>query len=93
MLGTVAIAIMLLLLPTAAVAAEDAKTKVTFDQFIPVEPPQPAPEVTFTDAGGNPAGLADFRGKPAVISLWATWCAPCLREMPAPAKSASSEPR
>ena len=78
--GTVAMAITLLL--AASATAEDAKTKITFGQFIPAAPPQPAPEVAFTDAAGNPASLADFRGKPAVINLWATWCAPCLREMP-----------
>ena len=79
--GTLAVAL-LLALPTQAVAADSAKTKVTFGQFIPATPPQPAPEVAFTDAQGNPASLADFRGKPAVVNLWATWCEPCLREMP-----------
>ena len=51
-------------------------------EFIPANPPQPAPEVGFTDADGNPASLADFKGKPTVVNLWATWCQPCLKEMP-----------
>ncbi len=31
---------------------------------------------------GTPAGLQDVPGRPMVINLWASWCAPCLREMP-----------
>jgi thiol-disulfide isomerase/thioredoxin len=43
------------------------------------------PEVTglsFTTLDGVPAGLEQFRGKLVLLNLWATWCAPCVREMP-----------
>jgi thiol-disulfide isomerase/thioredoxin len=50
--------------------------------YIPATPPQPAPQVAFTDTDGRPMTLAQFKGKPAVVNLWATWCAPCLKEMP-----------
>lgn len=36
----------------------------------------------FTDPRGGAVELADFRGRPLLINLWATWCAPCIREMP-----------
>lgn len=42
-----------------------------------------APSYGFTDAAGKRHSLADFRGKPVLVNLWATWCAPCVKEMPA----------
>jgi len=45
--------------------------------------PQPAPALSFTGPDGKPVTLADFRGRTLLVNLWATWCAPCLKEMPA----------
>lgn len=41
------------------------------------------PDLAFTDASGKPVRLADFRGHTVLLNLWATWCVPCRREMPA----------
>ena len=44
--------------------------------------PQPAPELAFTGPDGQPMTLASLKGKTVLVNLWATWCAPCLKEMP-----------
>ena len=40
------------------------------------------PQVTVTDPSGAKLTIASLRGKPVLINLWATWCAPCIKEMP-----------
>ncbi len=64
--------------PNAAAAAEkvagaEAKLKRATGDY---------PTVGFVDAAGKPHQLAEFKGKVVVMNLWATWCAPCQKEMP-----------
>ncbi|OYW92130.1 MAG: hypothetical protein B7Z13_10755 [Caulobacterales bacterium 32-67-6] len=44
--------------------------------------PRPAPVTTIYDPDGQPVRLGDFRGEVVVLNLWATWCPPCVAEMP-----------
>ena len=41
-----------------------------------------APDVVFQNQNGEETSLADFRGRPLLLNLWATWCAPCVKELP-----------
>jgi thiol-disulfide isomerase/thioredoxin len=81
---------MVLCLPAAGWAAftlshqliADGNTPPELRQFIPADPPRPAPPISVTDGAGNALTLADFRGRVVLVNLWATWCEPCIREMP-----------
>lgn len=44
--------------------------------------PRPLTDIAFTDEQGTPLTLEDFRGKWVVLNMWATFCIPCLQEMP-----------
>jgi thiol-disulfide isomerase/thioredoxin len=49
-----------------------------------------SPSVSFLDPAGKTVSLADFRGRPVLLNLWATWCAPCVKEMPSLDAAAAS---
>ena len=43
---------------------------------------KPEPATVFKDPDGGDTSLADFKGSPVLVNLWATWCAPCVKELP-----------
>jgi thiol-disulfide isomerase/thioredoxin len=50
------------------------------------------PPLSLSSLEGRPVSLADFAGKPTVVNLWATWCPPCRREMPALQQAQATNP-
>jgi thiol-disulfide isomerase/thioredoxin len=77
--------LLLLFLMGARTAVENgavALERPRLGEFIPSSPPVPAPTISLVDLAGNTVSLSEFAGRFVLINLWATWCEPCLREMP-----------
>jgi thiol-disulfide isomerase/thioredoxin len=51
--------------------------------FVFKKAPEAVPELKFQDGAGTEVTLEKFRGKVVLLNLWATWCLPCRKEMPA----------
>jgi thiol-disulfide isomerase/thioredoxin len=51
--------------------------------FAVAKTPFRVPDIAFKDAAGHDKTLADWRGRTVLLNLWATWCVPCRKEMPA----------
>ena len=51
--------------------------------FVFKKAPEALPALSFVDGTGSERRLADWKGKVVLLNLWATWCAPCRKEMPA----------
>ena len=73
----VIVVIGLLLAPPLPTKAAEAPQNLAV-----LEAPAAVPSISFMDAAGQPKTLADYSGKVVLLNIWATWCAPCRKEMP-----------
>ena len=77
--------------PTAACAPRGRKPRAALRRWRTARSPRVAvaaapqrlPDLAFKDAHGASASSADWRGRTVLLNLWATWCVPCRKEMPA----------
>jgi thiol-disulfide isomerase/thioredoxin len=69
--------------PLPAGPGRNALSEGQMAAFVFRKEPEALPPVTFRDAAERERTLADWRGKVVLLNLWATWCVPCRKEMPA----------
>lgn len=72
--------------PAAGVGVTRALATGTLAAFLVHPEPKPLADIAFQDGSGKPLKLSDWKGRVVLINLWATWCAPCRKEMPDLAK-------
>lgn len=75
----------LLAVAVVAVSASGGPPALTggYGAYEPLSEPKPAPSTAFLDPDGRPIKLDAYRGRMLLLNLWATWCAPCVKELPA----------
>lgn len=62
--------------------APQARAEGLSDHVKRIDPPRKMPPLVFEDGNGQQHSLADYRGKFVLLNIWATWCVPCVSEMP-----------
>ena len=72
-----------LLLPAANAEPDPPKSPFQGLDAVRTHAPSPLPTLSFTGADGTPRTLDQYKGHGLVLNLWATWCIPCVAELPA----------
>ncbi|MDA1309942.1 MAG: TlpA disulfide reductase family protein [Proteobacteria bacterium] len=92
-------AVVVLLVATVTLRAEAASSDPpiagSMIKFVASDPPVPVPDTPFISADGQTIKLSDLKGRLVLVNFWATWCSPCIRELPSidNLRRAVSDPR
>lgn len=81
--------------PASNIRADDGPPRLdgVVGQFTLIRPLRPAPPLPLEDDEGGTVTLARYQGKVVLVNFWATWCGPCVREMPSLSRLAAAMPR
>ena len=79
---SVIIVIVLVLGITLLIFLKLKESELLSSDAVKLEVGKPAPDFTFPDLDGKTISLSDYIGKVVLVNIWATWCRPCIDEMP-----------
>lgn len=82
-LTTATVVVLFVLAIAVYVTTAGDRTTLAHEPPIDGTPAGSLPNLNFRDDGGKPRTLAEYRGKVVLLNIWATWCTPCRKEMPA----------
>jgi thiol-disulfide isomerase/thioredoxin len=74
--------VLALLVVSAPAFAAEIKPEGTVKNFEIAAAPKPAPDISWRGSDGNDVSLKNYAGRTILVNFWATWCAPCITELP-----------
>ena len=81
-IGLIAVGVAAMTLLTLRHSLWSQAERAVGSSVVPAKADYPAPDLTLNDLDGNPRSLSDYLGQVALVNMWATWCPPCVEELP-----------